>query len=62
VSAQVRKAGNHGYTCTSSIKTEAVIHNGFKAEAVRESTDHSNWSGRRESNPHLKLGKLAFYH
>jgi hypothetical protein len=20
------------------------------------------WSGRRESNPHLKLGKLAFCH
>lgn len=21
-----------------------------------------DWSGRRESNPRIKLGKLAFYH
>ncbi len=21
-----------------------------------------NWSGRRESNPRMKLGKLPFYH
>src|ERR1700746_2918282 len=61
VSAQVRKAGNHEYTCTSSIKSEDVIHNGFKAEGVRESTDHLNWSGRRESNPHLKLGNITLY-
>ncbi len=20
------------------------------------------WSGRRESNPHIQLGKLTFYH
>ena len=28
----------------------------------RSTTDGNSWSGRRESNPRMKLGKLPFYH
>jgi hypothetical protein len=30
--------------------------------SVETGTKDSDWSGRRESNPRMQLGKLPFYH
>ena len=29
---------------------------------VARRAGHEDWSGRRESNPRMQLGKLPFYH
>jgi hypothetical protein len=53
---------------TQSVTGNAVMANQAlqtienKVEHCRDRPDNENWSGRWESNPRLKLGKLGYYH
>jgi hypothetical protein len=64
---EARAAGSrHGspamWILTSALTSPARVPSESHSEASKNSALAQKWSGRRESNPRMQLGKLPFYH
>ena len=59
--------GSNQYFCresaTCEIRSNQTVASPRHVSFVqRDVSRHKSWSGRRESNPRMQLGKLPFYH
>ena len=47
---------------TAAVVVRDAHDRAWLVDQVERDRDPGSWSGRRESNPRMQLGKLPFYH